>query len=228
MCSPHKPMIKKPEDLKKVFANGAIPTQSDFADLIDSFVPKDQLSASDLQALRELITWWRSRSTANPDNAVSPASPSSAFGAVAQAISANASNPSAAASGNTSAQAAGTAAPPSTGATSAVVPADGNWHEIPVTSKTPGTWDCSASTVNARASYRITNHAVAVVGASLAARHLVQNVDRDSMIPWHTIQFKWLPESGSSFALNVRARSAFGPDANGLPTQIQCRWALRG
>jgi hypothetical protein len=228
-------MTKKPEDLKKVFVNGAIPTQTDFSDLIDSFVPKDQLSDSDLQALRELIAWWRNRSTANPDNLTLPGSPSSAPGAVAPAVPAGSSNQSPAVVSNGSSQGqappvqgAGTQVAPSAGATSAVVPADGNWHELPVTDKSPGTWDCSASTLNPRASYKITNQAVAVVGTSLAARHLLQNVDRDSVIPWHTIQFKWLPESGSSFALNVRARSAFGADANGLPTQIQCRWARRG
>ncbi|TKC88720.1 hypothetical protein FAZ69_13285 [Trinickia terrae] len=230
-------MIKKPEDLKNVFVNGAIPTQMDFADLIDSFVPKDQLPDADLQALRELIGWWRSRDAgAAPGSGTSgsPANPGSGTPApgvsptppVAPGSGASPGSGAAPAGDAGSGKGPGTAAPPSdsTGA-SCTVPADGNWHPLPITDKTVGTWTCTASTVNARPSYRITNSAIAVVGKQLSARRLVQSVDRDSLIPWHVLQFKWLPESGSSFQLNVRARSAFGPDAGGKQTQILCRWA---
>ena len=111
--------------------------------------------------------------------------------------------------------------------TSCTVPADGEWHPLLVTDKTVGTWACSASTVNARPGYRIVNNAIAVIGTQLSARSLVESVDRDSLIPWHTLQFKWLPETGSSFQLNVRARSAFGLDTGGNTMQIHCRWARR-
>ncbi|WP_322044099.1 hypothetical protein [Paraburkholderia sp. J67] len=241
MFSLQTPMIKKPEDLKSVFLNGAIPTQMDFADLIDSFVPKDELSDADLGALRELIAWWRSGNarTGAPGDAASGTGSNPGTGAPltpveplvpvqplvpveppAPAIPPAPVVPAAPGIGATPA-----GAPSSGTATSCVVPADGKWHPLPITDKTVGTWACTAATVNARPGYRIVNNAIAVIGTQLSARRLVQSVDRDSLIPWHTLQFKWLPETGSTFQLNVRARSAFGSDTAGKAMQIQCRWS---
>jgi hypothetical protein len=228
-------MIKTPQDLKNVFVDGAIPTQDDFVNLIDSFVPSDELPDADLQALRELIGWWRSRDKRDTGGATPGGSGSSGGGTpegngnAGGGMPAPGGRPATPAAPGDRASPGNSTAPADDAASgngaSQKVAADGKWHPLPITNKTVGTWTCSASTVDARASYRITNNAIAVVGTQLSARRLVQNVDRDSLIPWHVIQFKWLPESGASFQLNVRARSAFGPDANGQPTQILCRWA---
>lgn len=232
------PMIKKPEDLKRMFVNGAIPTESDFADLIDSFVPKDMLPADDVDALRALIAWWRNGG-ANGTSA-SPPAPGGTGGGGSSGTAPPPSDGTSGAPNPGAAPAPGGGASPGNGAgpgkavpspgvpagggsaTVVTVAADGKWHPLPVTQQSLGTWTCVASTVNAQPSYRITNHAIAVVGTRQAARRLVQSVDRDSLIPWHTIQFKWQPDSGASYQLNVRSRGAFGKDGKGQPTQIRC------
>ncbi|RDU97547.1 hypothetical protein [Trinickia dinghuensis] len=245
-------MIKKPEDIKKVFVNGARPTESDFADLIDSFVPRDSLPDDDLEALRQIIAWWRKRSPAcSGDTGTSPSAGASDSGGAASAPAPTAGtlNPTddwavfdgggSTGSGTSSgagvaspaggASSAGSATPAGAGTAASVVtvPADGKWYPLSITEKTVGTWMCLASTVDARSSYRIKNTAMAAVGARAPARRLVQNVERDSLLPWHTIQFKWVEGAGSSYALNVRARIAFGPNCKGLPTQIRCEITRR-
>lgn len=196
-------MIKKPEELKKAFVNGATPTEADFGDLIDSFIPRDQATNEELYTLREIIAWWHSLGSA-----MTAVTPPSTVQAASDPVSPATSPPAPAPNSATS-----------TG--SSTVAADGKWHALSITSEHTGTWLCSATTLNARPGYRITNNAIAVVGRD--NKRLLQNVDRDSIIPWHTLQFSWQPiADGAQYQLNLRARRAFGPDNAGKPTQIQC------
>jgi hypothetical protein len=229
-------MVKKPEELKKAFSNGAIPTEADFGDLIDSFIPRDLVTDAELQALREMLDWWRTQgaNAAAGGGASAPAPASAGTAAAAQPNSAPANSLATAhASPATTPSSADVpvTAPASTqpsgaatvvSASNLTVAADGKWYALPITTGQSGTWVCIASTVNARAGYRISNHAIASAGNG--GKRLVQNVERDSIIPWHTLQFAWQPlAGGTQFQLNLRARGAFGPDSGGKPTQIQCR-----
>ena len=223
-------MIKKPEDLKNVFVDGAIPNQDDFRDLIDSFIPKDLLSDEDLRSLPGLIAWWRTQTVlpvAGPSTAPQLAPSAAAPTPVVP-------SPTTAVPASTTPQPATTPIPtiPQPAAADPHAPivlsvaADGEWHALPISQATVGVWQCMATTLKARPGYRIINNTVAVVGTQLSARRLVQNVDRDSWLPWHTVQFAW-QITGSHYQLQVRARAAFGPDINGGVTQIQCRLALQ-
>lgn len=208
-------MIKRPDELKKTFANGATPSGGDFADLIDSFVPRNELTSDEVRTLREIIAWWRSQ---NP--APSPDSGSQAGGQT---------------SGGQP-DAGGDAPPPTpdpgpgpapdpapSGDTRRfTVPANGNWFTLPVTSDQPGHWRCLANTLDPRPSFRVSNTATARVDQQ-GERHLRQDLDRDSFLPWHTIQFEWLPSSGGLYQLALRTRCDFGVNTQGQPTQIDCQ-----
>mgnify|MGYP002148518972 CR=1 FL=1 len=106
------------------------------------------------------------------------------------------------------------------------VAADGRWYTLPVTTATPGVWLCVASTVNARASYRISNHALVEIGSQ--HKNIQQTVSRDSFLPWHSVQFGWLPGPQDQFQLSLRARSDFGMDSYGNPAQIDCCLTAQG
>jgi len=258
-------MLKKTADLKKAFSNGAIPTEADFSDLIDSFVPKDQLTDDELQTLRDIVAWWRNRDPAQAgaadlnstatvqETVLTSASPTVLASAPASVPASqqlrapahvSASAPASATVQVSPAPAVDPAVTLTTVAAilteispvkpsitalpadspSLTVPADGLWHALPITQQTIGIWLCAATTVNPRPGYRITNNMIAEVSAQDFARRLVQNVERDSFIPWHTIQFSWQRGIGGVYQLKVRSRSVFGPDSNSRPTKILCRW----
>lgn len=228
-------MVKKPDDLKQAFADGAIPTGADFADLIDSFIPRDQLTETELRTLREMIAAWRSR---HPDS--DPPEPTPTPAPTPQPTPAPPPTPAPDPVPSPQPD------PPAPEPTPPVpvpdptppvpdpaptpdqpdsrrftVAADGRWYTLPVTTATPGVWLCVASTVNARASYRISNHARVEIGSN--HKRIQQTVSRDSILPWHSVQFGWLPGPQDQFQLSLRARSDFGMDSYGNPAQIDCQ-----
>ena len=54
-------------------------------------------------------------------------------------------------------------------------------------------------------------------------KRIQQTVSRDSILPWHSVQFGWLPGPQDQFQLSLRARSNFGMDSYGNPAQIDCQ-----
>ena len=61
-----------------------------------------------------------------------------------------------------------------------------------------------------------------LIGNRLPER-IQQTVSRDSILPWHSVQFGWLPGPQDQFQLSLRARSDFGMDSYGNPAQIDCQ-----
>lgn len=197
-------MIRKTSDLKQAFATGAMPSGEDFADLIDSFVHTDRLSNEDLQSLREIIDAWRKGKAPRPAPDVTPSPPPPSPRPPAPTPE---------------------PLPPDASA-SLVVSADGQWHALPITDQTPARWLCSAVTCNARPGYRMQNDAIA--SSQDSGARLIQTVERDTFIPWRTLQFGWQAGAGTTRQLNVRSRSDFGADSSGQPSRILCRWIRQG
>lgn len=230
-------MVKKPDDLKQAFADGAIPTGADFADLIDSFIPRDQLTEAELRTLREMIAAWRSRHpdndppeptpTPQPEPTPAPApTPDPEPAPEPEPLPDPAPQPGPAPGPAPTPQPDPMPAPDQPDAQRFTVAADGRWYTLPVTTATPGVWLCVASTVNARASYRISNHARVEIGSN--HKRIQQTVSRDSILPWHSVQFGWLPGPQDQFQLSLRARSDFGMDSYGNPAQIDCCLTAQG
>lgn len=209
-------MIKKPEELKKTFSNGRIPTQGDFGDLIDSFVPYDVINADDLSSLHEMAVWWRSADRSG------------------MAVTPSADMDTTAVSGPDPKFATLSAAPQplqtaiSLGANieNSVVDADGKWHLLtPITDKT-GTWTCSVETINPSPGFKVSGTAIAVSGSD--SPRLVQIMDPESLFAWRTLQFKWQKSAdGAPSQLALRSRYSFGTDTTGAPARIHCRIEFR-
>jgi hypothetical protein len=212
-------MIKKPADLKLAFRNGALPDQEDFGNLIDSFVPRDAVGDADLAALREMAVWWRARAQDVPDPLPPAGPPARPSAPVAPAA------PDA-----TPADPAGNSTVPDTpavpGPSVVIVRADGNWTLLPLTAGQDGAWNCSAATLRPRRGYTVIGNAIAFV--TCARPHLVQNMVRDSVLPWNTLQFAWREEEGTGqYRLALRSRRAFGADTTGADALIRCTIALQ-
>lgn len=218
-------MIKKPADLKLAFRNGALPDQGDFGDLIDSFLPRDAVSDTDLAALREMAAWWRARGQGGALPPLPPLPPVP-VPVPSPPVPPPVVPPSTPGGATPAPPAPGGDAVPAPAPTIVVVPADGNWAMLPLTAGQDGTWACSAITLSPGPSYRVTGNAIAFVKG--AQRHLVQNIVPESNLPWRTLQFAWRKEEGSDqYRLALRSRRAFGPDTTGSDTKIRCTIALQ-
>jgi|SRR5471032_3223479 len=207
-------MIKKPAELKLKFRNGTLPDQDDFGDLIDSFLPREAISDQDLAALREMAVWWRSGGpgTALPGAPTVPPIPGAT---PASSLPVPDATPLPSQDGDAS-----TPVPPLS-LPASLIAADGSWAHLPVTTAQPGTWLCSVVTVQPRPGYRVSGNAIAAVDAR--GKRLVQCMERDSLLPWRSLQFAWFPIDGSDrHYLALRARMGFGADSTGADARILC------
>lgn len=180
-------MIRQPADLKPLFHNGAVPGQNDFADLIDSFVPRDALSDADLATLREMAAWWRTRPVVPPlaPPVIPPPPPPP--------------------------PARPPAAPQPAGSVSDIVPADGAWSWLPVNAADGGCWVCTVA-VTPFIGRAITGNAIAYVQDGTP--FLVQNIKPAWLQPSLAVQFAWRVKDGSGdFWLAVRSSCPLGAGA---------------